>query len=65
MVEVVKIMATFFKRSHARTAILSAPNPAACIYIYYIFIYKFYDSKMGKIRLSFKLKNYVTLCASS
>ena len=29
MVEVMKIMATSFKRSHAGTAILSAPNPAA------------------------------------
>ena len=29
MVEVLKIMATFFKRSHARTAVLNAPNPAA------------------------------------
>jgi len=29
MVEVVKVMATSFKRSHARTATLSAPNPAA------------------------------------
>ena len=29
MVEVTKIMTTFFKRSHARTATLSAPNPAA------------------------------------
>ena len=29
MVEVMKIMATFFKRSHARTATLSAPSPAA------------------------------------
>ena len=29
MVEVMKIMATSFKRSHARTATLSAPNPAA------------------------------------
>ena len=29
MVEVVKIMATSFKRSHAGTATLSAPNPAA------------------------------------
>ena len=29
MVEVMKIMATSFKRSHACTAILSAPNPAA------------------------------------
>ena len=29
MVEVVKIMATSFKRSHACTAILTAPNPAA------------------------------------
>ena len=29
MVEVMKIMATFFKRSPARTATLSAPNPAA------------------------------------
>ena len=27
--EVMKIMVTFFKRSHAHTAILSAPNPAA------------------------------------
>ena len=27
MVEVMKIMATSFKRSHARTASLSAPNP--------------------------------------
>ena len=27
MVEVTKIMATSFKRSHARTASLSAPNP--------------------------------------
>ena len=29
MVEVMKIMATSFKRSHAHTATLSAPNPAA------------------------------------
>ena len=29
MVEVMKVMATVFKRSHAGTAILSAPNPAA------------------------------------
>ena len=29
MVEVTKIMATSFKRSHAHTAALSAPNPAA------------------------------------
>ena len=29
MVEVMKIMATSFKSSHARTATLSAPNPAA------------------------------------
>ena len=29
MVEVMKIMVTSFKRSHARTATLSAPNPAA------------------------------------
>ena len=29
MVEVTKIMATSFKRSHACTAPLSAPNPAA------------------------------------
>ena len=29
MVEVMKIMETSFKRSHACTAILSAPNPAA------------------------------------
>ena len=29
MAEVMKIMATSFKRSHACTAILSAPNPAA------------------------------------
>ena len=29
MVEVMKIMATSFKRSHACTATLSAPNPAA------------------------------------
>ena len=29
MVEVMKIMVTFFKRSHACTAPLSAPNPAA------------------------------------
>ena len=29
MVEVMKIMATSFKRSHARTAALSASNPAA------------------------------------
>ena len=29
MVEVIKIMMTSFKRSHAGTAILSAPNPAA------------------------------------
>ena len=29
MVEVMKIMATFFTRSHAYTATLSAPNPAA------------------------------------
>ena len=29
MVEVMKIMATSFKRSHARTAALSAPSPAA------------------------------------
>ena len=29
MVEVMKIMATSFKRSHARTATLSAPKPAA------------------------------------
>ena len=29
MVEVMKIMATSFKRSHAGTATLSAPNPAA------------------------------------
>ena len=28
MVEVMKIMATFFKRSHASTATLSAPDPA-------------------------------------
>ena len=29
MVEVVKIMVTYFKRSHAHTAALSAPDPAA------------------------------------
>ena len=29
MVEVMKIMGTFFKRSHACTVALSAPNPAA------------------------------------
>ena len=29
MVEVMKIMATSFKRSHAPTATLSAPDPAA------------------------------------
>ena len=29
MVEVIKIMATSFKRSHSLTATLSAPNPAA------------------------------------
>ena len=29
MVKVMKIMATSFKRSHAGTAALSAPNPAA------------------------------------
>ena len=29
MVEVMKIMATSFKRSHARTATLSAPSPVA------------------------------------
>ena len=29
MVEVMKIMVTFFKRSHARTAALGAPYPAA------------------------------------
>ena len=29
MVEVMKIMVTSFKRSHARTAALSAPDPAA------------------------------------
>ena len=29
MVEVMKIMVTFFKRSHACTAMLTAPNPAA------------------------------------
>ena len=29
MVEVMKMMATSFKRSHARTAALSAPNPVA------------------------------------
>ena len=29
MVEVMKIMAAFFKRSLARTAMLSAPSPAA------------------------------------
>ena len=29
MVEVMKIMATSFKRSHAYTTILTAPNPAA------------------------------------
>ena len=29
MVEVMKIMATSFKRSHARTATLSAPDPAS------------------------------------
>ena len=29
MVEVMKIMATSLKRSHADTAALSAPNPAA------------------------------------
>ena len=29
MVEVMKIMATFFKRSYACTAMLTAPNPAA------------------------------------
>ena len=29
MVEVMKIMATSFKRSHAHTAALSAPNPEA------------------------------------
>ena len=29
MVEVMKIMATSFKRCHACTAVLSAPNPAA------------------------------------
>ena len=28
MVEVVKIMVTYFKRSHAHTAALSAPDPA-------------------------------------
>ena len=32
MVEVMKIMATSFKRSHARTATLSAPYPAAGYY---------------------------------
>ena len=29
IVEIMKIMATFFNRSHAGTATLSAPNPAA------------------------------------
>ena len=29
MVQVMKIMETSFKRSHAHTAALSAPNPAA------------------------------------
>ena len=29
MVEVMKIMVTSFKRSHARTAAFSAPDPAA------------------------------------
>ena len=29
MVEVMKIMATYFKRSHTHTATLSAPSPAA------------------------------------
>ena len=29
MMEVVKIMATSFKRSHAHSTVLSAPNPAA------------------------------------
>ena len=29
MVEVMKIIVTYFKRSHAGTAALSAPNPAA------------------------------------
>ena len=29
MVELMKIIVTYFKRSHAGTAILSAPNPAA------------------------------------
>ena len=29
MVEVMKVMVTSFKRSHAHTATLSAPNPAA------------------------------------
>ena len=29
MVEVMKIMATSFKKSHVHTATLSAPNPAA------------------------------------
>ena len=29
MVEVMKIMATSFKRSHAHTAVLSSPNPEA------------------------------------
>ena len=29
MIELMKIMATSFKRSHACTAILSAPNPVA------------------------------------
>ena len=32
MVEVMKIMETSFKRSHACTAMLSAPNPAAAHY---------------------------------
>ena len=30
MVEIMKIMVTSFKRSHAHTATLSAPNPATC-----------------------------------
>ena len=29
MVELMEIIVTYFKRSHAGTAILSAPNPAA------------------------------------
>ena len=29
MVEILQIMATSFKRAHARTATLCAPNPAA------------------------------------